>query len=81
MTSSSTTIRVRVGQRELLRLLAEERSSTMADTLDDALEALRRDQFYKNMAKAETELRSDPEGWAAYVIERDAWLNPDVAAS
>ena len=53
----------------------------MADTLDDALEALRRDQFYKNMAKAETELRSDPEGWAAYVIERDAWLNPDVAAS
>jgi hypothetical protein len=51
----------------------------MADTLDDALEALRRDLFYRSMATAETELRSDPEAWANYLAERDAWLGADLA--
>jgi hypothetical protein len=51
----------------------------MADTLNDALEALRRDQFYKEMAQAEAVLRDDPAGWSQYTAERDAWLNPDLA--
>lgn len=51
----------------------------MADTLDDALEALRRDHFYKSMADAEVALRADPAGWAQYTAERGAWLNPDLA--
>ena len=50
----------------------------MADTLDDALEALRRDQFYRNMAHAEAELRLDQAGWAEYIAERDAWLDADL---
>ena len=52
----------------------------MADTLTDALEALRRDQFYRNMADAQQTLHSDPERWAEYVGERDAWLNSELAA-
>ena len=52
----------------------------MADILDDALEALRRDQIYRSMADAEQELRDDPGRWAEYVDERDAWLNPDLAS-
>ncbi len=53
----------------------------MAETLDAALESLRRERFYEEMASAEQRLRTDPVAWATYVLERDAWLNPDVAAS
>jgi hypothetical protein len=50
----------------------------MSATLDDALEALRRVDFYAQMAAAERELREDPDRWAAHVAERDEWLNPDL---
>ena len=81
MTATSTTIRVSTDQRERLRGLAESRNATMADTLDAALESLRRERFYEEMASAEQRLRADPAGWATYVRERDMWLNPDLAAS
>jgi hypothetical protein len=51
----------------------------MSATLDDALEALRRVDFYAQMAAAERELREDPVQWAAHVAERDEWLSPDLA--
>lgn len=50
----------------------------MADTLDAALESLRREQFYRSMADAEAALRAEPERWAAYVRERDEWLEADA---
>lgn len=78
MTGRSTTIRVSVAQRDRLRELAAERSNTMTDTLDAALEALRRDQFYRSMAAAEAELRADPDAWAEYAAERGAWLGADL---
>ena len=78
MTIASTTIRVTLEQRDRLRQLAELRESTLSNTLDAALEALRRNQFYEAMAQAEADLRADPIGWAAYVKDRDAWLNPDL---
>ena len=81
MTSTSTTIRVRLDQRERLRALAEQRSSTMSDTLDDALEALRRDHFYRSMAEAEAAVLADPVALASFTAERDAWLEPDLTAS
>jgi hypothetical protein len=52
----------------------------MSATLDDALEALRRVEFYARMAAAERDLQSDPAQWAAHVAERDEWLNPDLAS-
>ena len=78
MTNSSTTIRVTLEQRDRLRQLADQRASTMAATLDDALEALRRDQFYRDMADAEATLRSNEGDWARYTAEREAWLNLDL---
>lgn len=51
----------------------------MSSTLDEALEALRRIDFYAQMAAAERDLRDDPVQWAAYVGERDEWLGPDLA--
>ena len=80
MTERSTTIRVSLEQRERLRRLGADREATMAATLDAALEALRRDQFYRSMVEAERSLRSDAVGWADYVAERDTWLNPDLAS-
>ncbi len=79
MTSASTTIRVSVQQRETLRRLAEELDTSMADALDVALEALRRNQFYQAMATSESHLRSDPVAWAAYVAESEIWLNADLS--
>lgn len=81
MTQPSTTIRVSVEQRDRLRRLAKARDSTMAETLDAALESLRRERFYDEMAAAERRLRDDPVVWERFVAERDAWLNPDLSAS
>ena len=79
MTSASTTIRVSVEQRDRLRSLATQRESSIADTLDAALESLRRDQFYQGVACAEAALQADPNRWAAHVAERDEWLNADLS--
>jgi hypothetical protein len=79
MTSESTTIRVSLYQRDRLKALALSRESTMTDTLDAALEALRREEFYRGMALAEVALRADPAAWGEYVVERDQWLEPDLA--
>lgn len=51
----------------------------MSATLDAALEALRRADFYAKMAAAERGLQADPVEWASHVAERDQWLNPELA--
>lgn len=79
MTSKSTTIRVSEAQRRRLRELAERRASSMTDTFDAALEALRRDDFYRSMAAAERDLRADSDAWGDFERERDEWLNADLA--
>lgn len=78
MTATSTTIRVSHAQRSRLKGLAERRSASMADTLDAALEALHRDEFYRSMADAERTLRSDTDAWAEFEGERDQWLNAQL---
>ena len=78
MTSVSTTIRVSVAQRERLRQLADQRSSTLTETLDAALESLRRDVFYREMADADERLRTNPDRFAEFLSERDAWFNADL---
>lgn len=77
-TSAWTTIRVSRAQRERVPRLAKDRGATMNDTLDAALELLRRERFYEEMATVEQWLRADPEAWATFVRERDAWLDPDL---
>ncbi|MBI4883942.1 MAG: hypothetical protein HY826_07805 [Actinobacteria bacterium] len=78
MTQSSTTIRVSVDQRERLRQLAAQRDGSMANTLDAALEALRRDQFFRAMGESESSLRADHHAWSRYLAERDLWLNAEL---
>ncbi|MGF1596987.1 MAG: hypothetical protein ACFCVK_08635 [Acidimicrobiales bacterium] len=81
MTDHSTTIRVSRAQRDRLRRLAEDRNTTMAETLDAALESLRRERFYEKMATAQHRLQTDSVAWETYVRERDVWLDPDATAS
>ncbi len=50
----------------------------MAETLDAALEALQRSQFYEAMARAEAELRAQPAEWARYIEQRERWLGPEL---
>ncbi len=50
----------------------------MSDTFDAALEALRRELFYRQMSEAEALLRNDPHEWQHYLAERDEWLNADL---
>ncbi len=50
----------------------------MAETLDAALESLRREEFYAGMARAESDLRSNAAAWQGYLAERDEWLEPDL---
>jgi predicted transcriptional regulator len=79
MTRASTTIRVTIAQRDKLRELAEARSSSMAETLDAALETLRREQFYAAMAAAEANVAANRDTFAPFIQEREAWLNANLA--
>lgn len=81
MTKESTTIRVRTEQRQQLRELAAQRGSSMADTFDAAMTALRRELFYQQMAKAETALQADEASWSDYVEERNQWLNAGLESA
>ena len=71
--ASSTTIRVPQEFREQLRQVSEKRGATLTDTLIDALEALRREDFFAAMTKWESEFRKDKESWDAYEAEAEAW--------
>ncbi len=68
-------MRVDQRQRALLRKLADDRDATMIDTLDAALEALRRQDFFAAMERAEIEMRADSDAWNAYQGDARPWLD------
>ena len=39
----------------------------------DALEALRREEFYESLARSEAAMRADTAAWAEYVAEAEMW--------
>ncbi len=71
--SDSTTIRLPVELRERLRKVSQDRHASLTDTLRDALEALRREEFYESLARSEAELRADPAAWSEYLAEAEMW--------
>lgn len=66
-------------QRERLRRLADQRSSTMTETLGAALDSLQREQFYREMAEAQARFASHADEQIAYDAERAAWLDADLS--
>jgi hypothetical protein len=71
--NGSTTIRVPQEFREILRRVSAARETSLTDTLNDALAALRREEFFDAMASSEAALRADPVAWAEYLAEADEW--------
>lgn len=53
----------------------------MTSTLDAALDALKREVFYSQMAEAESRLQADPKEWNAFIQERDEWLEAPLESS
>lgn len=65
--------------RNRLRIASQERQRSMTDTLVDALDALRREEFFDAMEKGEANLRADPETWTEYVEEVQLWDRASLA--
>ena len=70
---STTTIRIRSRDREVLRQLAKESGKPMRTVLEEAIEAYSREAFVKACNAGYARLRENPKAWADYVKERDAW--------
>ena len=69
---ASTTIRVDSETHAKLLEMSAARGSTLMDTVRDAAEALRRQQFAANVAEELAALREDPDAWAAYLADAEA---------
>ncbi len=65
----TTTIRVDTETHERLLEMSRQTDSSLIDTVRDAAEALRRQQFALGVAGELDQLRSDPEAWKAYLGE------------
>ncbi|MDZ7679207.1 MAG: hypothetical protein U5K29_11710 [Acidimicrobiales bacterium] len=68
---ASTTIRVDAKTHAQLLEMSAARGSTLMDTVRDAAEALRRQQFATRVVAEMTALREDPDAWAAYLAEAE----------
>jgi len=69
----TTTVRVRRPDSERLQSLARSRATTVIEVVHAAIDALERQEFLRGMSDDYRVLRENPEGWAAYLAERQAW--------
>ena len=69
---ATTTIRIDTDTHARLVELSDAASASLIDTVRDAVEALRRQRFARRVTAEIAELRSDPEGWAAYLAEAES---------
>ncbi len=67
------TIRISSSSHGVLRDLAKAEGKPMLALLDEAVEALRRQRFLKELNAAYATLRADPRAWEAVEVERRAW--------
>ncbi len=65
----TTTIRVDTETHARLLEMSRQTSSSLMETVRDAAEALRRQQFALDVVGELDELRGDPEAWKAYLGE------------
>lgn len=68
---STTTIRVTTETHRVLSSLASERGRSLTDTVDDAAESLRRQQFARRIDTQIGRLRQNPQAWQNYLAESD----------
>lgn len=67
----TTTIRVDTDTHARLLALSKATGVSLIETVSDAAEALFRQRFARQVVRELSELRSDPEAWAAYLAEAE----------
>lgn len=80
--TASTNIRVDRATHEELKRLAELRSQSQGEVVQDAVEALKRDMFFQEMKRGYERLREDEDERAAYeseLEEADGTLHDGLA--
>jgi len=73
----TTTIRVDVDTHARLVQLSKATGGSLMDTVRDAAEALRRQQFALQVVSELSELRADPQAWEDYLAEADSTVVAD----
>ena len=73
MASPTNTIRVPARTYDRLKGLAKAEGKPMSVVLDEAVERLEADRFFREMDEAYRALRADPKAWQEELAERAVW--------
>jgi len=73
MPSPTNTIRVPARTYDRLKVLAHAEGKPMSVVLDEAVERLEADRFFREMDAAYRALRADPTAWQEELAERAVW--------
>ena len=73
MASPTNTIRVPARTYDRLKVLAQAEGKPMSVVLDEAVERLEADRFFREMDEAYRPLRADPKAWQEELAERAVW--------
>jgi hypothetical protein len=69
----TTTVRIRLADRERLQAIAKARHIAVIDVLGAALDSMERQEFLHGLNDDYRRLRANPDAWKAYQAERQEW--------
>jgi predicted transcriptional regulator len=72
VTTSTTTVRISKRARAKAEAVAAATNRSMSSVIEDAVDAYRRDVFWRQYEEGIERLREDPQAWADYSAEREA---------
>lgn len=69
----ATTVRVRAAAHKALKEMSKSRGVPIAQLVEEAVERLQREEFFRQGNEAYARLREDPKAWAELLAERAEW--------
>jgi predicted transcriptional regulator len=72
VTTGTTTVRISKRARANAEAVAAATNRSMSNVIEEAVDAYRREIFWRHYEEGIGRLRQDPEAWADYVGEREA---------
>jgi len=69
----ATTVRVRKEAHEALKRMSKSRGVPITQLVEEAIERLEREEFWREFNEAYARLREDPQAWAEVLAERQEW--------
>jgi predicted DNA-binding protein len=70
--TNTTTVRISKRTRANAEAVAEATHRTMSHVIEEAVDAYRREVFWRQYEDGIERLRRDPEAWADYIAEQEA---------